>query len=307
MELTCELSPLVYQALYRTIANQTDVRSAAVARVEQAGGARDTLQDLSHGYQALWQFEVDQALGDPSQLWAMDESHARLATWVLAFLRHRLKRPSEEFSAQVRSIVANEMQKRFRSMTRLEMLQPTVLAWTLGQVRGRLDASLPAIPAIAVPDPDVALAYTGLVVHLLDLQGVGRPWPEVASSATVWRSAGIIDGLNTQKSRLLRPAIEEAMRQATDVIPPAVASRLWDHWADFQKIRNGLTHVWKISNEYSFRDLVARVGEWGDIVLFVRGITYFVFSEVSNSIFEDADFGADRLLDDVLQELSSYS
>lgn len=307
MELTCELSPLAYQALYQTLARQTDLRSAALARIEQAGGTRDTLPYLSRGYQALWEFEVDQAAGDPAQLWAMDQNHARLATWVLASLRHRLKRPSEEFSAQVRNLIADETQERFSSMTPMEMFQPTVLAWTLGQVRGRLDVSLPAIPAIAVPDPDVALAYTGLIVHLLDLQDVRQPWPEVASSASVWRSAGIIDGLNTQKSRLLRPAIEEAMRQATDVIPPAVASRLWDHWTDFQKIRNGLTHVWKISNEYTFRDLVARVGEWGDILPSIRGITYFVFSEVSYSVFEDSDFGADRLLDDVLQQLSSYT
>lgn len=306
MELTCELSPLAYQALYQTLSHQTDLRSAAIARIEQAGGTRDTLQDLSRGYQALWKFEVDQAAGDPAQLWAMNQKHAWLATWVLASLRHRLKRPSEEFSAQVRRIIADEIKALFGSATPPETFQATVLAWTLGQVRGRLDVSLPVIPAIAVSDPDVALAYTGLIIHLLDLQGVGQPWPEVASSATVWRSAGIIDGLNTQKSKLLMPAIKEAMQQATDVIPPAVASLLWDHWTEFHKIRNGLTHVWKISNEYSFRDLVARVGEWGDVELSIRGITYFVFSEVSYSVFEDADFGADRLLNEVFQELSSY-
>jgi hypothetical protein len=306
MELTCELSPLAYQALYQTLAHQTDFRSAAVGRIEEAGGTRDTLQDLSHGYQALWKFEVDQAAGDPAQLWAVDQKHARLATWVLASLRHRLKRPSEDFSGLVRDIIADEMQKRFGSMTPPEAFQATVLAWTLGQVRGRLDVSLPAIPAIALQDPDVALAYTGLIVHLLDLQGIRQPWPEVASSATVWRSAGIIDGLKTQKSNLLWPAIEEAMHQATDVIPPLVASRLKAHWIEFQKIRNGLTHIWKRSDEYAFRNLVAHVGEWRDIELSIRGITYFVFSEVSHSIFEDADFGADRLLEEVFQELSSY-
>jgi hypothetical protein len=306
MELTCELSPLAYQALYQTLAHQTDFRAAAVGRIEEAGGTRDTLQDLSHGYQALWKFEVDQAAGDPVQLWAMDQRHARLATWVLASLRHRLKRPSEDFSAQVRHIVADEMQKLFSATTPPETFQPTVLAWTLGQVRGRLDVSLPAIPAIALPDPDVALAYTGLILHLLGLQAVSQPWPEVASSATVWRSAGIIDGLKTQKSNFLWPAIEEAMQQAGDVIPPLIASRLSAHWTEFQKVRNGLTHIWKRSDEYAFRNLVAHIGEWGDIELSIRGITYFVFSEVSHSIFEDTDFGADRLLNEVFQELDSY-
>jgi hypothetical protein len=198
------------------------------------------------------------------------------------------------------------MQARFSSLTPTDAFQPTVLAWTLGQVRGRLDASLPAIPAIAVPDPDVALAYTGLIVHLLDLQSIRQPWPEVASSATLWRSAGIIDGLKAQRGYRLWPAIEEAMQQATDIIPPLVASLLSAHWEEFQKFRNGLTHIWKRSDEYAFRNLAARVGEWRDIELSIRGITYFVFSEVSLSVLEDADFGADRLLDEVFQELSNY-
>jgi hypothetical protein len=306
MELICELSPLAYKALYQTLAHQTDFRSAAVARIEEAGGTRDTLEDLSHGYQALWEFEVRQAAGDPAQLWAMDQKHARLATWILASLRHRLKSPSEVFSAQVRRAISDEMEKRFSFMPLPEAFQLTVLAWTLGQVRGRLDVSLPAIPAISVPDPDVSLAYTGLIVHLLDLQGVSQPWPEVASSAALWRSAGIIDGLKAQKSYKLWPAIEEAMRQASDVIPPLIGRQLAAHWAEFQKARNGLTHIWKTSDEYAFRDLVAHIGEWNDIELSIRGITYFVFSEVSHSIFEDTDFGAGGLLEEIFQELASY-
>jgi hypothetical protein len=307
MELSCQLSPLAYHALYDTIVKQTDLRSVAVARVKQVGGSQDTLQSISRGYRALWEFQLDQTGGNPSELWPVDTSHARLATWVLAFLRHQLKRPSEDVSAWTRNTIAEEMQVRFGSLPSSDMFQPTVIAWTLGQVCGRLDVSLPAIPAIAVPDPDVALAYTGLIVHLLNLQGVVEPWPEVASSATLWRSAGIIDGLKAQPSFRIWPAIEEAMEQARDVIPPLIANLLSSHWTEFIKFRNGLTHVWKGSNEYAFHNLATRMGQWRDIELSIRAITYFVFSEISLGVLEDTDFAADRLLDGILRELSSYS
>src|SRR5262249_43889126 len=150
------------------------------------------------------------------------------------------------------------------------------------------------------------LAYTGLIVHLLDLQGVNQPWPEVAGSASLWRSSGIIDSLKTQPGYRLKPAINEAMQQARDVIPPLVASVLSTHWTEFQIMRNGLTHVWGTSKEYTFRELATRVSQWRDIELSIRGITYFVFSEVSLSVLEDADFGADQLLDEIFRELSSY-
>ncbi len=306
MALSCDLSPLAYQALYEAIAAQSDLRSAAVARIKQTGGDQETLHALSSAYNSLWELQLKQAAGNPTKLWPMDERHARLATWLLAFLRRRLKRPSEEFSAHLRKIVADEMHARFGLVTPSDAFQPTVIAWTLGQVRGRLDVSLPAIPATAISDPDVALAYTGLIVHLLDLQGVDQPWPEVAGSASLWRSAGIIDGLKTQPGYQLAPAIKEAMQQARDVIPPLVASVLSAHWTEFQVMRNGLTHVWGTSKQYTFRELATRVGQWRDIELSIRGITYFVFSEVSLSVLEDPEFDANQLLDDIFRELSSY-
>ena len=305
MELTCDLAPLSYVALYQALTSETSWRKAADERLEEFGGI-DLLRELQTGYQALWDLQIKQSNGDVGQLWTVDTRHAMLATWVLAGLR-RLRRPSEELSARTRSIVDEEVLKCFGHVRYPDLIRPIVLAWTLGQVRGRLDARVPAVPAIAPFDPDVALAYSGLVAHLLDLQEVRQPWPEVAGSANLWRTAGIIDGIKTHPGANLMAAIKEAMKQLSDVTTEAFRHELEEQWADFKDARNALTHISGNRVGYRFREVIERSVRWDEFQLSVRGITYFLFSDISFRLTEEKHLiGPERLLNEVLDEASGW-
>lgn len=305
MELTCDLAPLSYIALYEALASEASWRTAADERLEEFGGI-EILRELQAGYQALWDLQIKQSTGDVEQLWSVDTRHAMFATWVLAGLR-RLRRPSEELSARARSMVDKGVLKCFGHVKYPDLLRPVVLAWTLGQVRGRLDARVPAVPAIAPFDPDVALAYSGLVAHLLDLQEVRQPWPEVAGSANLWRTAGIIDGIKTHPKFNLMAAIKEAMKQLDDVTTEAFRHELEEQWGDFKDARNALTHISGNKVGYGFREVIQRSVRWDEFQLSVRGITYFLFSDISFRLTEEKQLiDPERLLSEVLDETNGW-
>ena len=306
MALSCELSPLAYAKLYVCLRADSYARDALAERVARVGFDEDVLAELESGYRALWQFHVEQAGGNQATLWGLDDRHARLATWLLAGLR-RPGEPSQELSAIIRRAVGEQFQASFGNVPLPDVVQPIVIAWTLGQVYGGLDVALPAVPAIEPPDPDVAMAYAGLVSHLCGLGRVAQPWPEVTSSATIWRAAGIIDGLKPQPIPNLRQAISEAMTQAKDVIPAHVVRDLTLHWDEFRRVRNGLTHVVPSEEGYAFSDVADRASTWEGIRLCVNGITHMVFSEVSLSVLEaGAGFPAAQLVGEITDELDGW-
>jgi hypothetical protein len=305
VELTCDLAPLGYVALCEALTSQDSWRKATNERLEEYGGI-EVLRELQAGYQALWDLQLKQSAGDVTQLWPVGVNHATLATWILAGLR-RLRRPSEELSAHMRSIVDREVLKCFGDIRYPDMLRPIVLAWTLGQVRGRLDARIPAVPAIAPFDPDVALAYSGLVTHLLNLQEVGQPWPEVAGSANIWRTAGIIDGIKTHPKANLMAAITEAMNQLGDVTTEAFRRELEQQWGDFRDARNALTHISGHKVGYRFHEVIERSVRWDEFQLAVRGVTYFLFSDISFRLIEEKQLiDPGCLLNEVLDEINDW-
>ncbi len=306
MALTCQLSPLVYAQIYAYLQTDSYSRAALAERVERVGYDEGILSELESGYRALWQFQIGQAGGNQAELWGLDDRHARLATWLLAGLR-RQGEPSQELSAIIRREVGEQFQASFSNVPLPDVVQPIVIAWTLGQVYGGLDVALPAVPATDPPDPDVALAYAGLVSHLCGLGSLAQPWPEVTSSATIWRAAGIIDGLKPQPVPNLRQAISEAMTQAKDVIPAHVARELTLYWDEFRLVRNGLTHVVPSDEGYAFRDVADRASTWEGIQLCINGITYMVFNEVSLSVLEaGTGFPAAQLIDEISNELDGW-
>jgi hypothetical protein len=305
VELTCQLAPLAYEALYETLISQAQWRIAAAARLDEFGGV-EILRELQTGYQTLWDLQVKQCAGHLEQLWPVDTKHATLATWILAGLR-RLRRPSEELSEHARSIVDKEILKYFGKVADVDVLRPIVLAWTLGQIRGRLDARAPVVPAVTPFDPDVAMAYSGLVTHLLDLQEVRQPWPEVAGSANLWRTAGIIDGLKTHKNSYLMDSICELMKQLRDVTTDTFRYELDKQWIDFIDARNVLTHVSGRKEGYKFREVVERSVRWDEFQLSVRGVTYFLFSDISFRINEEKQLiDPERCLSEVLEEIDDW-
>src|SRR5262249_19192852 len=160
---------------------------------------------------------------------------------------------------------------------------------------------------IAPFDPDVALAYSGLVAHLVNLQEVQQPWPEVAGSANLWRTAGIIDGLKTHPQDSLKAAIDEAMAQLRDVTTETFRYELDQHWDDFKKARNTLTHICNIRNGYKFREVAERSVRWEEFQLSVRGVTYFLFSDISFRITEEEHLlDAGQHLEQVLEDIDDW-
>jgi hypothetical protein len=307
VELVVELSPLAYAELYKQLLSEPTLRATTATRIEQAGGDTEALSQLEGGYRALWRSQVELADGDPAQLWALDDRHARLATWLLAGQRD-LRMPSQELAATVLRRVGEAFIAMFGLTSLPESFRPTVIAWTLGQVRGDHDTSFPAISAVTPPDPDVTLAYAGLVMHLLSLPVGGNPWPEVAGSAVLWRAAGVVNGLYPQPRGDLHKSIAEAMDLVNDVIPQHMLRQLGSHWNEFRLIRNGLTHVAKARNGYSFCEVADRACSWDQVRLAITGITHFVFNSIALHLLESPDaVPAEQLLVEIAADLADWA
>lgn len=306
MELTCELSPLVFAELYRLLLADDKTRRRVEHRVAEAEGDPSWLEDAERRYRDWWCWQVEnQAFGDIQGTSPAELRDAQLATWLIAPLR-ALGR-SSEFGAELQRAVNLAARAEFpgAGYHLPAQYQASVVAWTLGRVCGELDRTVPVVPAEVPEDQHVAAAYDGLLHHVSALSDSPDPWPEMAGSAIIWRVGGIADGLRPQYPKPnLAASLGQLMTDLKPVVPPGVHASLSRGWGHFRDARNSFTHV-AARDGIGFADFVGHMRCAADVRAYLEAATYFVCNEVAMNLSTDDDpRGRDRMLVERLDRLN---
>lgn len=306
MELKCQLSPLVFAVLYRTLADDQAHQDLIAERLAEVDWEAGWLPAAADRYEKTWQGQLRQA-ASAADLAGLSEENALLASWILAALR--FTGASYEFSQELRGVVTTRAREEIPGSPNAlpPQLCPEVMGWTLGMVVGSIDRSLPVVPAALPADPNVRAAYEGLVEHVLHLGQTPVPWPEMLGTATFWRGTGLAEGLKPE-ARDGKDAISQLIIECRRTVPDHLGSRLSRHFEHFADTRNTLSHVADMSGRPRFIDVKDRARDWDQIYLTMWGITQFLGLQVSAELLGPAS----RTIragtwDDLQWELSVYA
>lgn len=286
MAVTCSLAPPVYAQLYAMLAE--DHAPALTARLVLLDEDETWLGRMAGWYDLLWQSRLSSYESDEVLYQGMPAHHGQLATWVLSVLRGN----ADEFSRSLlrRSVeVLRQAEDAGYGPAGAEG-RPAVVAWTLGSRVGDYDRDFPVVFAEPAPDPNVRMAYSGLVQHLIDMGTRAEPWPEMATNSVLWRCAGIAEGLAPQAN--LESTLNTLMGMIRDLMPDATWRDVNAHWYDFRQSRNALTHLAARDGGPCFTDVgEVRTGR-EDLRQTLLGATTFVANSIRSVLLDpDDDLG----------------
>jgi hypothetical protein len=308
VELKCELSPLVFAVLYRTLADHKDTtrQDLLAGRLAEVEWEHGWLAEAADRYEKTWHGQLKQAT-NPNGLTGLSGENALLASWVLAALR--TTGASYEFGEKLRAGVTARALKEIPTAPADLPSQwcPEVMGWTLCMVVGAVDRNLPVAPASLPADLNVSAAYRGLVEHVLHLGITPTPWPEILGTSTYWRGTGLAEGLKPE-ARDGRDAIKQLIFECRYAVPDYLGRRLSRHFEHFAETRNTLSHVADMPGRPRFVDVNEGARDWSEIRLTILGLTQFLGLQVSAELLGPAG----RIIrpatwDDLQWELSAYS
>jgi hypothetical protein len=307
VELKCELSPLVFAVLYRTLAADKDrTRQNLLAdRLDEVGWESEWLAEAAARYEKTWQGQLKQA-NTRGELLELNGANALLASWILAALR--TTGASYDFGEKLRRDVTARALKEIPAAPHDLPPQwcPEVAGWTLSMVVGTVDRNLPIAPAVLPADPNVKAAYEGFVEHVLHLGKTPTPWPEMLGTSMYWRGTGLAEGLKPE-ARDGQEAIKQLIFECRYAVPEYLGVRLSKHFENFTQTRNALSHVADLMGCPRFVDVTDGAREWDQIRLTVLGITQFLGLQVSAELGGSASRAVRSETWDELQwELSAY-
>jgi hypothetical protein len=307
VELRCELSPLVFTVLYRTLADGKDRthRGLLADRIAEVDWDSEWFAEAAERYEKTWQGQLKQARTQ-DDLPGLNDENALLASWILAALR--TTGASYNFGEKLRKDVTERALREIPEAPRALPSQwcPEVAGWTLCMVVGAVDRNLPLAPATLPTDPNVRAAYEGLVEHVLHLGETPTPWPEMLGTSTYWRGTGLAEGLKPE-ARDGQEAIKQLIVECRYAVPDYLGRRLSQHFEHFTQKRNALSHVADLAGCPRFVDVMEGARDWNQIHLTVLGITQFLGLQVSAELAG----AASRVVrpgtwDDLQWELSTY-
>ena len=285
--LSCMLSPLVYAELYRLLADvQGAQRDVLEERLAEIGYDHLWLRSASEAYDEYWKAQRQWTDADSvSNIALQPPEHALLATWILAGLRI-----TGDDRALDSELKANVFQRAFAEVPGLKTplpadLSPVIVGWTLGRIISLPPYDWPVAPAKLPDDVNLRSAFIGLVHHVLLLEGMAEPWPEMMQTSMYWRGYGIAEALKPELGEG-GPAIQELLRESRPLLPQNVTTQLNRHFSQFGSRRNALSHVTDDPRRDRFVDVIASTQGWEHLRLTVLGMTQFVCQEISRSLYD---------------------
>ncbi len=286
MGLSCELSPLVFAELYRKLADDGSCAELLEERLDEVGWELPWLEEAAERYEATWQGNLKVAAG-PGDLVAIGPEHAVLASWVLAALRG--SGSSYDFGDELRTSVTRRALAEVPSAPSElpSQWKPVVVGWALGMVVGAVDQNLPVAPAKLPADDNVRAAYEGLVEHVLHLNDVPPPWPEMVGTSTFWRGTGLAEGMQPEAVDG-QQAITQLVIEVRRILPDHMGRLIGQHFTQFAERRNTLSHVADKPGKPRFVDVKEQARDWSQIRLTIMGITQFLCAQVALELTESA-------------------
>ncbi|MBO2462675.1 hypothetical protein [Actinomadura violacea] len=284
MELSCELSPLVFAELYRMLAADNERVELLKDRLAEIGHEWSWLSEAAERYEATWRGN-QKAADRVEDLIALGTDHSLLASWVLAALRG--SGSSYYFGEELRKAVTQRLLSEVLYVPAdiPSRWRPVVVGWTLGMVVGSVDQSLPVAPAMLPADENVRAAYEGLVEHVLHLGDLNPPWPEMVGTSTFWRGTGLAEGLQPEAADG-RTAIKQMVIEVRRILPEHMGKLIGQHFSQFAERRITLSHVANMPNRPRFVDVKEQARNWSEIRYTIMGITQFLGSQISSELMD---------------------
>lgn len=291
MSERCQLPPMAYAHLYERLSH-SDCADMVGQRLKLLGEGESLLADLQNLYEARHSKRIDGWFPESDHL---GDEHALFAAWMLALGDGN----SDEFAQDVLSATN-------RSLSELERPElcnrPAIWGWSLGHTNpNSYDQRLPVVFASSLGDPDVSLAYRGLVEHLSH-KGPESEWREMDYTSVIIRCAGLAEGAMPE-GESLKKSIDKLMMQSSRLIPHFVKARLVRQWEDFVIRRNAIAHV-RSTDGRSFSTEVPDLLSAEEINDYLTGITFFM-AQASRRDLEDPErlLGRDGMLRQIRDEL----
>ncbi|MGW1803276.1 hypothetical protein ACWCQN_47725 [Streptomyces sp. NPDC001984] len=291
-ELRCELSPLVYAELYRLLAADEARRDVLEERLAVIGYDHVWLGTAADAYSEYWEALLESTDADSVSSLALPRNeHALLATWILAGLRTTGE--DRELGA---ALAENVLQRALAEVPGLTAplppdLSPVIVGWTLASIIGSSSYEWPVAPAVLPDDVNIRSAFIGLAHHVLVLEAMAEPWPEMMQTSTYWRGYGIAEALKPAMGEG-SPAINELLKEARPLLPQYLSTQLNKHFSRFGPRRNALSHVTDDPRRERFVDVVTITRGWEHLRLTVLGLTQFVCQEASRSLYDAEELPA---------------
>lgn len=282
-ELECRLAPVVFAELYRLLASREDLSDQVTEQLETIGLSHDWLKEASDAYSKKWSYDVEYMTPETLYDFALEAQHSEFATWLLSGLY--FSGSPEGLSSELQQAV---MERTLEDLPDLELpmppeLSPVVVGWTLGRVVAKSHYRLPIVPAVLPDDENAELAFSGMVEHLLALQTMIPPWPEMMCTSMYWRGYGIAEALRPEFSSG-GEALSQLQREAYRSMPHRQRDNVQRHLSTFGSRRNALSHVAEMADRPSFADVVPLARQEDDVELTAQAIVQFVFQEVARQL-----------------------
>jgi hypothetical protein len=244
------------------------------------------LVDIQRGYAhvaRLYLERVDPARSEAATPWAwLASEHAELASWLMA--------GGAGSASELDAVLSRAVGKRYEvdGVARPVHARPVVYGWTLGREVDPRSPRVPAVPAIWPSDPNIRLAYTGLVEHVVWLRTQPSPLPELASTSVAWRVGGLIENLCGEDNSL-RNQFSQLLGRCRLALDAAQWIRLAELSEWFDESRNVLTHFGKSYSGRTFLDEARHYCEPGYGDTAVEAATVFVFRQAALEVTEASD------------------
>ncbi|WP_139146570.1 hypothetical protein [Arthrobacter sp. SW1] len=280
VQMNCVFVPLVFAELYKLLAGEKRHSDALEEQLASINLPLDWLAEAGDAYNAKWTSDLEYLTPDSVAQCALSEQHSQFATWLLAGLH--ASGACGELSANLEATVMTRALSEVDGIpTPLPpVLSPKIIGWALGSVIGREGSDLPVAPALSPSDENVRAAFEGLIEHVLAIQGMSEPWPEMMQTAMYWRGYGLAEALRPEESTG-GLALKRLRLETFSSMAYAEGLTIGKHLDSFNGRRNALSHITDDPSRPRFVDVIDEVRQSSDIDLTMRAMTQFVFYDVA--------------------------
>lgn len=300
MLLECKFSPVVFVAIYEALNEYVNEVPFLAARLEEyltgfpSGAGWDDEEDFGAFSEMLTAYRSLCSEGYAAL--DLDVQHSSLAAWFISCLAHRGK-SSRDLQIRVSQQIVGIADEYGISaeLRRDSLFQPSIVSWCLSRTEVANADVYCLTPAGNFADDNVALAYSGLMQHLYQLDLTSSSRREMEVSSILWRVSGLLEAMvaNERESNDRRPALkrayEELSRQLKDYLTPAVPLRSWgSDWGVVAKYRNIATHISSL-DDLEFReatDYMLDPDRWEDMRELIGQVNRIVHAHIAHELFE---------------------
>lgn len=281
-ELRCAFVPLVFAELYKKLAAERRYQAVLEDQLATIHLPLDWLGEAAAAYDSKWRSDLGYLTPGDVPQYALSEQHSQFATWVLSGLY------TGDCAGLATSLQTAVTQRAFEDIPTLPaplppVLSPTIIGWTLGRIISPATTDLAVAPALQHHDENVRAAFAGLVEHVLALQAMPQPWPEMMQTAMYWRGYGLAEALRPETGSG-GSALRQLRLESDSSLGGLLNQQIGRHLDSFGARRNTLSHIADDQGRPRFIDIVEEERNSPGLELTMRAMTQFVFQDVAKEV-----------------------